>query len=68
MTKPDYHTDSIHCFLKDAVENMPEIENVHGQMEEFSYGFVAEEEEDIEAAYPITADNQIFKITVTRFA
>lgn len=63
-----FHTDSIHCFLKDAVSNLPEIEDKHGQMSEFGYETHDAFDGSIEAAYLIADDASVFKITVTRIA
>jgi len=68
MSDPDFHTDSIHCFLKDAVSNLEEIEDRHGQMREFSYETHDAYDGTIENAYLITDDASVFRITVTRIA
>lgn len=69
LAKSRYHTDSIHCFLKDAVALLPEIEDTSGQLGEFSYELVQDEShEPIRAAFLITDDASVFRIEVTRIA
>lgn len=68
MTEIRYHTDSIHCALKDAMEMLPEIEDKHGQTGEFSYELHDAQDGSIENAYLITEDCEVFRISVTRIA